>query len=135
MANPGVRKHLRFYPEDNGTTLSEAWQAERWLKELDSSLTTPMLRVNNHHDFYIDEPCLLHSGDVCLPVRWFTRGGQMFARAKRMLPAVSNGHMGWIIQDFTEFDVQASQLLSTFPRLVKSFSKYSGMPDPRIIHG
>ncbi|KAK6977422.1 hypothetical protein R3P38DRAFT_3334959 [Favolaschia claudopus] len=34
MANPRVRPHLHFYPEDSGTKLSEARQAQRWLHEL-----------------------------------------------------------------------------------------------------
>ncbi|KAJ7844241.1 hypothetical protein B0H14DRAFT_2585305 [Mycena olivaceomarginata] len=33
MANPNVRPHLSFYPEDSGKKLSEARQGERWLKE------------------------------------------------------------------------------------------------------
>ncbi|KZT23739.1 hypothetical protein NEOLEDRAFT_1046272, partial [Neolentinus lepideus HHB14362 ss-1] len=63
ISNPQVRPHLRFLPEDSGNRLSEAWQAQRWLHELDSSLTTPMIRTGGQ-DFYIYEPVLLHDGQV-----------------------------------------------------------------------
>ncbi|KAJ7917816.1 hypothetical protein B0H13DRAFT_1452874, partial [Mycena leptocephala] len=55
MANPTVCKNLHFFPEDTKPSLSQAWQASRWLSELDSELTTPMIRVHNR-DFYINEP-------------------------------------------------------------------------------
>ncbi|KIK49825.1 hypothetical protein GYMLUDRAFT_253531 [Collybiopsis luxurians FD-317 M1] len=42
MANPKVRPKLHFYPEDSGNFLSEARQAERWLKEAPDNLLTPM---------------------------------------------------------------------------------------------
>ncbi|KIM65614.1 hypothetical protein SCLCIDRAFT_14846 [Scleroderma citrinum Foug A] len=35
MANPHVRSQLHFYPEDTGKQLNEAFQARRWLKEMD----------------------------------------------------------------------------------------------------
>ncbi|KAJ7882200.1 hypothetical protein B0H14DRAFT_2565445 [Mycena olivaceomarginata] len=41
MANPTVCKNLHFLPEDTKPSLSQAWQASRWLTELDSDLTTP----------------------------------------------------------------------------------------------
>ncbi|KAJ7133509.1 hypothetical protein C8R44DRAFT_829315 [Mycena epipterygia] len=45
MANPKVRPHLHFYPEDSGPKLSEARQGQRWLKELPDDRTTPMVRI------------------------------------------------------------------------------------------
>lgn len=58
MANPTTRENLHFFPEDSKPSLSQAWQASRWLDELDSDLTTPMIRVHNQ-DFYINEPTIL----------------------------------------------------------------------------
>ncbi|KAJ6598731.1 hypothetical protein B0H10DRAFT_2085071, partial [Mycena sp. CBHHK59/15] len=46
MSNPTVREHLHFLPEDTKPSLSQAWQAGRWLDELDSDLTTPMIRIH-----------------------------------------------------------------------------------------
>ncbi|KAL0578323.1 hypothetical protein V5O48_003670 [Marasmius crinis-equi] len=74
MANPRVRRDLHFYPEDSSPSLSEAWQADRWLKELDSQLTTPMIRIFNQ-DFYLQEPARLRDGRLVIPIRWFMRDG------------------------------------------------------------
>ncbi|KAF7344648.1 hypothetical protein MVEN_01625000 [Mycena venus] len=62
MANPSVRKNLHFLPEDTTPSLSEAWQASRWLDELDSDLTTPMIRKHGQ-DFFIHEPTMLRDGN------------------------------------------------------------------------
>ncbi|KAJ6594963.1 hypothetical protein B0H10DRAFT_1960571 [Mycena sp. CBHHK59/15] len=43
MANPKVQPHLSFYPEDSGTTLSEAHQGQCWLKELPDDIYGPAL--------------------------------------------------------------------------------------------
>lgn len=43
MANPHVRSQLHFYPEDTGKQLNEAFQARRWLKEMDPTQLTPMI--------------------------------------------------------------------------------------------
>ncbi|KAG6805768.1 hypothetical protein H0H92_014093 [Tricholoma furcatifolium] len=67
MSNPLVRQELHVYPEDTGSYLAEAWQASRWKDELDSSLTTPMIRLQDQ-DFYIDEIALT-SGGPCMPYR------------------------------------------------------------------
>jgi len=66
MANPRVRPHLHFYPEDSGQSLSEARQAAKWLHELPSEDTTPMIRIQND-DYYILEPALLIGGHACIP--------------------------------------------------------------------
>ncbi|KAF8156763.1 hypothetical protein B0H34DRAFT_783108 [Crassisporium funariophilum] len=70
MANPNIRKHLHFYPEDAGDQLSKAWQAEQWKNELYSSLTMPMIHIHGQ-DFYTDEICLLRSapGGSSIPRR------------------------------------------------------------------
>ncbi|TRM65621.1 hypothetical protein BD626DRAFT_628781 [Schizophyllum amplum] len=75
MANPNVRPKLHFLPEDTVPKVSEAWQADRWLHELDPSLATPM------------------TVDIC-----------------------------------------SSQLLLSFPELVKGYQAYN-VPDPRRILG
>ncbi|KAF9808715.1 hypothetical protein IEO21_07777 [Rhodonia placenta] len=62
MANPRVRPHLHFYPEDRGERpLAEARQAARWLHEMPNELLTPMARVRNQ-DYYIYEPAMLVNG-------------------------------------------------------------------------
>ncbi|KAF7335506.1 hypothetical protein MVEN_02204400 [Mycena venus] len=91
MANPRVRPHLSFYPEDSGPRLSEAHQGERWLKELPAEQTTPMLHISGH-DYYIYELAMLDSdtGEFCIPIRWFTCGGEFLAKCWRLLPVTTD---------------------------------------------
>ncbi|KAF8148334.1 hypothetical protein K438DRAFT_1625608, partial [Mycena galopus ATCC 62051] len=131
MANPMTRKNLHFFPEDAGPSLSQAWQASRWLHTLDSDLTTPMFRTQNQ-DFYIHEPTLLSNGSVCMPTRWFKRGEKTFARAWEMQEVSSTE--GWVIEADKEFEVCESDLLVSFPLLVTSFVSRK-KTDPRIIKG
>ncbi|KAJ7716484.1 hypothetical protein DFH07DRAFT_907412 [Mycena maculata] len=132
MANPTVCKNLHFLPEDTRPSLSQAWQAHRWLTELDSELTTPMIRDHNQ-DFYINEPALLKDGSVFMPIRWFKRDNVVFAQAWKMRWASTTiaGH-GWIVEGDREFDVKASELLLSFPSLVQAHASRN-IPDPRII--
>ncbi|KAJ6576824.1 hypothetical protein B0H10DRAFT_1963322 [Mycena sp. CBHHK59/15] len=104
MSNPTVREHLHFLPEDTKPSLSQAWQAGRWLDELDSDLTTPMIRIHGQ-DFYINEPALLSNGVV---------------------------YKGWIVEGGQEFIVDESDLLTAFPALVTTHVS-RGLPDPRLI--
>lgn len=136
MANPTTRQNLHFFPEDTGPSLSQAWQASRWLHELDSDLTTPMIRIRNQ-DFYINEPTLLSNGMVCLPTRWFKRGDKTFARAWKMYELTSTdpkSDSGWVIEGDKEFEVCETDLLASFPILVSSFVSRKIL-DPRIILG
>lgn len=134
MANPTVCQNLHFFPEDTKPSLSQAWQASRWLNELDSELTTPMIRDHNQ-DFYINEPALLKDGSVFMPIRWFKREGVVLARAWKMRRASNTiaGH-GWIVEGDREFEVKASELLLSFPHLVQAYVSRN-IPDPRIIQG
>ncbi|KAI5829031.1 hypothetical protein K523DRAFT_373222 [Schizophyllum commune Tattone D] len=125
MANPHVRRHLRFLPEDSGTKISEAWQADRWLHELDPKLATPMIRIGRQ-DYYTFEPLLLASDyqraspseRAYMPVRWFTRGQKTLAQAWRLLPSTSeSGERGWVVDE-----------------LVQGHTSHA-MPDPRNIFG
>ncbi|KAJ6521031.1 hypothetical protein B0H19DRAFT_1086555 [Mycena capillaripes] len=108
MANPTTRTNLHFFPEDSGPALSQAWQASRWLDELNSDLTTPMIRIHKQ-DFYIHEPTLLSNGVIYL-------------------------NSGWVIEGDTEFELCESDLVVSFPLLVQSFLNRK-KTDPRIITG
>jgi hypothetical protein len=134
MANPNTRKNLHFFPENTKPSLSQAWQASRWLDELDSDLTTPMVRANNQ-DFYINEPTLLSNGTVCMPLRWFKRGNKILAQAWKMRPASStNSSAGWIVEGNHKIEVHESDLLVSFPLLVTTHLSRQ-KADPRIIRG
>ncbi|KAL0569380.1 hypothetical protein V5O48_012589 [Marasmius crinis-equi] len=130
MANPQVRCDLHFYPEDSSPSLSEAWQSERWLHELDPQLTTPMIRLFNQ-DFYLQEPARLRDGRLVVPTRWLKRDGQLIGKCHVMVPVAS----GWVLTaDIVEVD--SSQLLYALPRLIQAFeSGACKIADPRAIIG
>ncbi|KAJ6576290.1 hypothetical protein B0H10DRAFT_2345690 [Mycena sp. CBHHK59/15] len=65
MANPTVRENIRFLPEDTKPSLSQAWQAKRWLNELDSDLTTPMIRIHKQIFLSMSQPFFQMELCVC----------------------------------------------------------------------
>ena len=133
MANPSVREKLHFLPEDSNPSLSQAWQASRWLDELDSDLTTPMIRINAQ-DFYIHEPTLLKDGSVCMPDRWFERNKLTMARVWKMHQISKDGISGWVVEGQQSYDVKSSDLLLSFPDFTTVYH-HRQLADPRIIHG
>ncbi|KAJ3845580.1 hypothetical protein EV368DRAFT_90530 [Lentinula lateritia] len=96
MSNQSVRPHLRFLPEDSGKRLSQACQAQRWLNELDPDLLTPAHRVNGQ-DHFTFEPAVLKDRRVCMPTRWFTRKGQVHAKAWPMRMVDNDLDQGWAV--------------------------------------
>lgn len=132
MSNPKVRPYLHFIPEDAGDHLSEAWQAKRWLDELDPSLTTPMARKNDQ-DFFIYEPCVLKDGTVCMPYRWIMRGGETVARVWAMTP--DSVRQGWIVQEHVTRDVPLSEFNLSLPHFSQSYLFRTGIPSPHVILG
>lgn len=126
MANPKVRPHLSFYPEDAGKHLSEARQAARWLHEAPSNQLTPMARIGGK-DFYIYEPAMLVDGRVCMPSRWFTRGAVLYAKCWNL--RVVNGEQGsmWRVYVQDDFEVSETQFLVNFPGLESHRNAY-GFP-------
>ncbi|KAJ7919964.1 hypothetical protein B0H13DRAFT_2230810 [Mycena leptocephala] len=134
MANPTTRQNLHFYPEDTKPSLSQAWQARRWLDELDPGLTTPMIRIGTQ-DFYIYEPTLLSDGTVCMPTRWFERSGKTWARAWKMHEfSPTDPASGWVVEGDKEIEIHESDLLISFP-MFASTHESRRKADPRIIKG
>ncbi|KAJ7020784.1 hypothetical protein C8F04DRAFT_1213983 [Mycena alexandri] len=134
MANPTTRQNLHFLPEDSRPSLSQAWQASRWLDELEADLTTPMVRVNTQ-DFYINEPTILSNGTVCMPIRWFKRGDKIFARAWKMRQTSAvDPNEGWIVEADHEFEVKQSDLLVSFPLFSQTYLDRKAS-DPTVIYG
>jgi hypothetical protein len=129
MSNPQIRPHLAFYPEDNDNSLSEAWQAERWLYELDANLTTPMARVCGC-DYFIHEPMMSREGRVYMINRFFQKDGQIMARASLM--SAIDGE-GWVVS-LSECTLKSSDFLVDFFTLCQVYRDHH-IPDPRIIFG
>ena len=113
MANPRVCPHLHFYPEDSGQILSEARQAAKWLHEIPSEETTPMIRIQNT-DYFIYEPALLIDGRACIPNRWFTRGENLYAITWPMEHITLDSTHGWCVRQDILVEVSASQCYSFF---------------------
>ncbi|EIW86698.1 hypothetical protein CONPUDRAFT_69138 [Coniophora puteana RWD-64-598 SS2] len=139
MANPRIRPHLHFYPEDAGKRLEQAWQASRWRRELDPTLATPMIRQRGQ-DFYILEPAKLSDGRVVVPERWFTRRGpdgtQRFFACVWPTARVTDqrGATGYVVYKSHAFEIDARSLLLPFPTLLRTFDS-DGLPDPRNLFG
>ncbi|KZV82194.1 hypothetical protein EXIGLDRAFT_685130 [Exidia glandulosa HHB12029] len=80
-ANPRISAHLEYLPCDGGGQVGNAAEANKWLREVDPSLATPMIRLRAAQDFYVFEPALLTDRTVCMPIRWFRRGSTRYAHA------------------------------------------------------
>ncbi|THH18949.1 hypothetical protein EUX98_g8870 [Antrodiella citrinella] len=141
MANPRVRPHLQFYPEDNGKSVNEYWQASHWLEEADPTKLTPLAIVNDQH-FFVFEPCLLRDGRTCMPVRWFKRceirSGKkvdiLYAKAWLLGAAVSDTCSGWIVDEFDSIEVSQDDLLISFG-VWQSSGSTQGLPPATSILG
>jgi hypothetical protein len=116
--------HLHFYPEDSGVSLAEARQAEKWLHELSSQDTTPMIR-HKADDYYIHEPVILTNGDACIPTRWFTRGGIFYAKAWPMEQIVVDGIRGWCVWEDLMIEIAEKQLLKNYLGFMKDHVFYN----------
>ena len=81
FANPLIRPHLVFYPEENvvGEVVAEAWQARKWLYETDLDHLTPMAINQSGQHFYVKEVTLLKDNSLVVPIRWVTRDGRLTA--------------------------------------------------------
>ncbi|KZP26247.1 hypothetical protein FIBSPDRAFT_732946, partial [Athelia psychrophila] len=130
-ANPLVRPHIHTRPEDSGQRLSDAYQANRWLNELDSDLTDQMVRIGDH-DFYLFEPALLCTGLYVMPIRWFDRGDELFAQVWSLTPHATQN--GWIVHEYDFFEVAATNLSISFTYLKSSYIN-RGVPDVTRILG
>lgn len=130
-----VRAHLNFLPEDAGKSLSEAYQADRWLKEQDPKLLTPV-HLAAGQDFFTLEPALLADGKtVCMPSRWFRRHGKVFAKAWAItVVELENDRLGWAVQTHQEIEISESDLLLSFPRLERAHETFN-LIRPSLIIG
>jgi hypothetical protein len=134
MANPKVRPHLKFYPEDRQRGVSEARQAHRWLHEMADDKITPMVR-SGHQDYYIHEPAMLRDGVCCIPVRWFTVGELLFAKCWKMEAISSDVGQGWRVVKYNDYSVPLTEFLKTFKEFGDDADRHYGLPHPSQIFG
>lgn len=139
MANPLVRPHLHFYPEDSGKGLHQAWQGKRWRHDKDPTYLTPMIRLAfglSHQDFYIHEPALLRNGKACIPYRWFIRGGRYYGLAYELEPRVTDQGVGWMVRQDRQMEVSQDALVESLPYFEHSAAaSQGGLPPPHNILG
>ena len=133
MANPKVRPYLTFYPEDAGETLKNTYQADKWLREMEPELLTPMVEYHNE-TLYVFEPCILSNKSVVMPVRWFKRHGSTFAIVYLLYPDSAIQPSGWVVYEFEEYEISVSDIAVSFPFFCGTF-QHRSLPDPRNIIG
>ena len=133
MANPRVRPHLQFYPEDAGQTVNEYWHARHWREEMDLTKCMPMAIIRNQQ-FFVLKPCLLNDGQPCMPTHWFFRDKQLFAKAWTLCVVSQELESGWVVEEYNEIEVSGDQFLVSFGNWSLSLSS-DGLPRAMRILG
>ncbi|KAK7433873.1 hypothetical protein VKT23_020498 [Stygiomarasmius scandens] len=93
-SNPLVRKYMHIYPELS-PIISETWQAEKWLHEVDLDELSPMWAdwnsvQNRHRHFYVKELARTKTDEFVIILRWISitttsdAKGQVYADVLRV---------------------------------------------------
>ncbi|KAA1082180.1 hypothetical protein PGTUg99_025472 [Puccinia graminis f. sp. tritici] len=80
LSNPYVHPHLDFYPEEcHGLDIYKTSQCSKWLKGLAPDLRVQMATNKDKH-FYVFEPAQLISGEIVVPVFFYTEASEVYAK-------------------------------------------------------
>ena len=133
ISNPFVRPHLHFFPEDNGRSMGNAYEAKHWLEEMDEELLTPVVTRGSQR-YFTFEPVILEDHTCCIPVRWYMHFSELYAKAWGVRRARIFGPDGWIVLEYDCIKFPVSQLAVPFPHFQHSFF-HRNLPDPTNILG
>lgn len=129
MANPQVRPHLHFYPEDAGDELSEARQGTRWLHSLPPELTTPYADIAGQ-TYYTFELALTVGNRLVVPVRWFMKAGILHAQCWDVEVSDESGDPVWraVLPDAPNRVriLSSRQFLKPFPEVQRDLQVHPG---------
>ncbi|KAH8913599.1 hypothetical protein BT69DRAFT_1344369 [Atractiella rhizophila] len=84
IANPLIRQHLTFLPENTPNQLQEIYQAEKWLEELSPHLLTPCVQYRSSL-FFTDEVTELEGSRYFIVSRWILQNSEIVGRGHEVL--------------------------------------------------
>ncbi|KAF8515093.1 hypothetical protein JB92DRAFT_3156825 [Gautieria morchelliformis] len=116
-------------PHDSHPRLSEARQGQRWLRDVDDSILTPMVGLGDR-DFYTWEPVMLKDRTVVMPFRWYTRDQVVCAKAWRLHP----WQRAWVVLEYEVVTATVDDILLNFVEFGQGHGRY-GCPSPCDIGG
>ncbi|KAG8762734.1 hypothetical protein FRC12_008883 [Ceratobasidium sp. 428] len=93
FANPSVRQHLEFYPNECDGHVSEIWHGEKMTLGENREQLTPMASYGGR-SFFVNEISLLDDGSFFLVDMFLKRHGQLHARGRKLEAHNEIGRMG-----------------------------------------
>ncbi|KAG7093258.1 hypothetical protein E1B28_006941 [Marasmius oreades] len=82
--NPHIRKNIHVYPEiSTDGVVTEVWHAEKWRKEMDVDLLSPMYDSGLKY-YYVHKLSCMKTGDFVILMRWIMVNGRVCADSYRV---------------------------------------------------